>query len=345
MLASNKHTPLMPWHQLAELVNAPLLIILSIALGSLLGHASFVSHEWVSKTTDPTILVLVTLLFFSVEFDQVLKAHAHVRFLLIAILANFILVPIIGYSIATLMLKGHPLFMLGLIIYFMSPCTDWFLAFTRLAHGNTLVGSTLLPINMFIQLLLYPALLYLFTQQSVQLQDNLLTGTLVEWFAKPFLIALGLRLALKPLLKPKTFETIINLVSDKAIPLVISLLVVEIFAANITVLFAHSAIFAWMLVGVVSFFVFTFLLSEGLGKVFKLKHPEHALLTMTVAARNAPLMLAVTMIAIPNQPIVYASIVVGMLLEFPHLAMLTFILRIKRAKTRTASARSNANPS
>lgn len=330
MLAANNANA-SPWSALAKLVNAPILVVLSIVIGSVLGYNSVLSQDWISASTDNIIFVLVTLLFFNVRFDKVLKSKEHIRFLAIAVAANFLFVPIIGYCIATLVLQEYQLFMIGLMIYFMSPCTDWFLAFTRIAHGNTLFGSTLLPINMIIQLILYPVFLYLFTQNTVAVQQDLMVSTLVVWFIQPFLIALALRLGMTWLLNDALFEKIADL-SNQLIPFVIALLVVLIFAGNINVLFEHRDMFVWMLLAVFSFFVVTFLLSEVLSKVFKLKHPEHALLTITIAARNAPLMLAITMVALPNQPVIYAAIVVGMLLEFPHLAILTYLLKRKYIK-------------
>ena len=47
---------------------------------------------------------------------------------------------------------------------------------------------------------------------------------------------------------------------------------------------------------------------------------------MTIAARNAPLMLAVTLTALPGQPLIYAALIIGMLLEFPHLTVLQRLL-------------------
>ena len=84
--------------------------------------------------------------------------------------------------------------------------------------------------------------------------------------------------------------------------------------------------FAWVLLAVFTFFLLTFLLGEGLSRLFRLRYPEHALLTMTTTARNAPLMLAVTMAALPEQPLVYAALVIGMLMEFPHLTALRRLL-------------------
>jgi hypothetical protein len=53
---------------------------------------------------------------------------------------------------------------------------------------------------------------------------------------------------------------------------------------------------------------------------------------MTTSARNAPLMLALTAIALPDQPVVQATIILGMLVEFPHLTILTHLLRGRAAR-------------
>ena len=48
---------------------------------------------------------------------------------------------------------------------------------------------------------------------------------------------------------------------------------------------------------------------------------------MTTAARNSPLILGLATIALPDQPLVYAALIIGMLLEFPHLTVLSRILQ------------------
>ena len=43
-------------------------------------------------------------------------------------------------------------------------------------------------------------------------------------------------------------------------------------------------------------------------------------------------MLAVTAIAIPDQPLIYAALVIGMLVEFPHLTALKHALLLKAGR-------------
>ncbi|TFY95184.1 arsenic resistance protein [Pseudomonas nabeulensis] len=301
------------------------LLVAAIVTGGVLGHFLPDTGQWLGERVDHTLLALVGLLFFGVRFGALVQAAGHLRFLVIALLANFLLVPLIGYSVASLFLSAHPLFMVGLVIYFMSPCTDWFLGFTRLAGGNVALGTALIPINMVVQLLLYPLYLQWFTHQTVQVEAGTLGDTLLHWFLVPLVVAVVLHQAGRWLLGQARFERVLHW-ADQATPWVIALLVLEIFSANIPVILEHRSVFAWVLLAVFVFFVLTFLLGEGISRLFRLRYPEHALLTMTIAARNAPLMLAVTMAALPDQPLVYAALVIGMLVEFPHLTALRRLL-------------------
>ncbi|WP_449256011.1 arsenic resistance protein, partial [Bosea sp. (in: a-proteobacteria)] len=124
----------------------------------------------------------------------------------------------------------------------------------------------------------------------------------------------------------------------------IAALVVEIFAAHIEVILANAPVFATMLLAICLFFVATFILGEIVSRLAGFAYPEHALLTMTTAARNAPMMLVVTMIALPDQPLVYAAIIIGMLVEFPHLTALRQILLRGRQSDPTGPALQHGLP-
>ncbi|MER8523149.1 hypothetical protein NKH56_27940 [Mesorhizobium sp. M1076] len=185
---------------------------------------------------------------------------------------------------------------------------------------NTALGAVLLPINMITQLLLYPVYLYLFAEGVAPVGASAIEDTLLQWFLAPFATAIALHQILKAVLLPALFSRLLAWVGV-AIPFVISHLIMEIFAANI-VMIEHASIFAIILAAIFLFFVATFVVGEVVSKITGLAYPEHALLTMTTAARNAPMMLGLTAIAMPDQPLVYAAIVIGMLLEFPHLTAL-----------------------
>lgn len=300
-------------------------LIVAIIFGSLIGAFSPETGSLLGGYVDYTILALVSLLFFEVEFKTLTKISKHLKFLSVAWVANFVLIPTIGFIIASLFLSGQPLFFTGLLIYFIAPCTDWFLGFTKLARGNTSLGTILLPINLITQLLLYPVYLGLFAGEQVGVDVSSIGDTLINWFLIPLVGAIIVHMILKAILPTPKFEQLLSLV-NRAIEFVLSILVALIFAANIGTILEHVGTFAIILAAVFTFFVITYYLGEGLSHFFKFNYPEHALLTMTTAARNAPLMLGVTVAAFPDQPLIYAAIIIGMLVEFPHLTALKHIL-------------------
>lgn len=302
------------------------LIMAGIVLGTGIGMTRPDAGQWLGARVDATVLLLVGLLFFGVRLGALVQAAGNLRFLGIAVVVNFLLVPWIGYGVAWVFLADHPLLMLGLTIYFMAPCTDWFLGFTRLSGGNVALGTALIPVNMVVQLLLYPVYLQWFgSHPETRVEAGVMGETLLQWFLLPLVVAVLLRLLLPLWLGARRFgQTVAQ--ADRATPWVLAWLVLEIFAANIGVIREHRAVFVWMLLAVFIFFMLTFLLGELVSRQTRLRYPEHALLTMTIGARNAPLMLAVTMTALPEQPLVHAALVIGMLVEFPHLTMLRRLL-------------------
>ena len=308
-----------------------LILVTAIILGGLIGHFMPVAGAWISNYVDFTVLTLVGLLFFGVRFGILSKIGKSFRFFLIALMANFIIVPVLGYGVASLFLSAYPLFLVGLIIYFMAPCTDWFLSFTKLSKGNVALGALLIPVNMIIQLLLYPFYLQWFTHNSVNVDAAVVGTALLEWFLLPLLIALIMHYLLQILLKPRQFEAVLEK-ADNTTLWITALLVLQIFAGNIALTIDHFEVLAWVLIAVCCFFMLTFLLGEFLSYFFKNDYPEHALLTMTIASRNAPLMLAVTMAVFPDQPLIYAALVIGMLVEIPHLTILQRLLLSRRKR-------------
>ncbi|MCH2066090.1 MAG: hypothetical protein MK208_02550 [Shimia sp.] len=301
------------------------LLLGAMLAGASMGLLSPTTGDTASNWIDPTLLLMISLLLFELRPKSIVQGFGNLRFLGLTWVANFLIIPFIGFGIASLFLSGQPLLFTGLVIYFMSPCTDWFLGFTRMARGDTALGTALIPINMLTQILLFPVWLWLFTRHTGLVDFASITGTLAEWFVVPLIAAQVLRFALDKLLPDASFQFVVRWVGH-IVPVVIAALILQIFAANIGVIAAHADAFATILLAIFLFFVATFILGELLSKFAGLDHPKHALLSMTTAARNAPMMLAITAVAIPDQPLILAALVIGMLIEFPHLTALKQIL-------------------
>lgn len=305
-----------------------LLFVGAILVGSLLGATLPGAGAALGEQVDHIVLVLVALLFFDLRLDGLRSLRRTPRTLLPAIGMNFLLIPVIAAGL-TLVLPD-PAVRLGVMIYCLAPCTDWFLGFTRMARGDTTTGATLLPIQMALQLALYPIWIAVFTGRGVDATLGDIGPTLLTWFVLPAGAGLAARLVVR-FAAPAPWRARIAEGAGRLIPAVIAALIVCLFAANIGTILDHPVPFAWVLPVVFLFFVSTYLVGEGLGRLLRLRYPELVLLTMTTSARNAPLMLAITSVALPGQPLVFAAIVLGMLIEFPHLTALTHLLRRREA--------------
>ena len=109
-----------------------------------------------------------------------------------------------------------------------------------------------------------------------------------------------------------------------------------LFADNIVILSANPFAFLKILLAVSLFFAASYLAGGLLARHFRLSRPQHVLLLMTTAARNAPLILGLTMVAVPDQPLIHAALIIGLLVEFPHLILLTRLLLRKVSNSSSA---------
>ncbi|WP_434353701.1 bile acid:sodium symporter [Psychrobacter sp. HD31] len=290
------------------------LLLASIILGSLAG-LTVEGIDVISNYVDYLILALIFLVFVDVPINKLKSVIKQPKALLVAWLTNFLILPFLGYGLTQLFLPNQPLVAIGLAVYFMSPCTDWFLGFTRMAKGNTALGSILLPINMLTQLMLYPFFVAWFSQNTIaSISASDIFSTVTDWFIIPVLCAAMIKvISIKIPVLTSTLSMMTNWI--------IYALVFAIFAVNVHKIMDNLSIFAIVLMTVVAFFAISLVITETLARTMKLQRDNHILYTMTTTARNAPLMLGLTMIALPNEPLIYAALIIGMLIEFPFLTL------------------------
>ena len=208
-------------------VSLPLAIFLGLGIGKFLPAIG----DKLGALIDPLVLALLALIFFEVRFAPLRKASEHFGFVSMVWVANFIFIPVLGWGLASLFFEHQSSLYAGLFLYFLFPCTDWFLAFTRIARGDVALGSVLIPINLISQLLLFPIYLSIFLGSQTNLNFNGIWETFGQWFLFPFVVAVFLRFLLTKVLSAKYFEPIPQL-ADSLIPWVLSLLVFCIFGCH-----------------------------------------------------------------------------------------------------------------
>ena len=275
------------------------------------------------------LLTMMFLIFLSVPFENLFQSIKETKVLGIILVTNFLIIPIVGFVLSSIFFWSNELIMLGLLIYFMAPCTDWFLGFTKIAKGNVSLGSILLPINMIIQLLMYPVYLFVFMGQKVNIDLSDMFGTLLDWFLIPFVLGIVIHFILLKVLKQKSFNKF-ELGLEEIINIILYVIVFSIFAVNVQTIIHNLVVFPLLLVAVALFFIIVYAIVGIISNYFNFSYKNLALFAMTTSARNAPMMLGITLTVFPNEPLVHAAIIIGMLVEFPHLSALSGILLKKK---------------
>lgn len=75
---------------------------------------------------------------------------------------NFLWTPFLAWGLGAIFLSDHPALWIGFIMLMVTPCTDWYLILTEIAKGNVALATSILPVNLILQVLLLPIYLFLF---------------------------------------------------------------------------------------------------------------------------------------------------------------------------------------
>ncbi len=162
-------------------------IVCGLAAGSIVGGLAplFEALLW------PLLATLLYATFVQVPLLHLREAFRDKRYLLAALLGNFVLIPLLVW-LALPLLPDDPALHLGVMLVLLVPCTDWFITFTQLGRGSTARAIAITPVNLLLQLLLLPVYIWLFMPTS-ELDAGRLTMSMLP--AALTLIVLPLLLA------------------------------------------------------------------------------------------------------------------------------------------------------
>lgn len=299
----------------------PLLLIIAIVVGSLIGL--FTSFE--TSLADFFIIAMLFFLFYNISWDGFFNGIKNRKYMSIALLSNFVVIPAIAFLLSNIFVDPSSAIFIGLIIYLVAPCTDWYLGFTKLANGDVEANSALLPFNLLMQILLLPVYLYVFTANTINIPFEAFFDVMIYWVFLPFAAAQIVRMIVLKF-RADIFEKS-NSLAELLVLIALILLVFSMFNSNIESLIANTAVLPKVFVVILTFFIATFFFARFVSRTTAFSKKEEVSLTMTTAARNAPLMLVVSLIFFPQEPLIHLVLVIGMLVEFPHLITVTYLLK------------------
>ncbi len=301
----------------------PLIILLAATLGLILGM--FTSLGGISiAVVELFLMLLLYILFLSVEVNQLKKATKNVKYTAASLLINFIITPIVAYLLGVIFFADSLQIRIGLLMLLVTPCTDWYLVFTRLARGNLELNMSILPINLVFQVALLPIYLFLFLGSEIEMPLNNVLVSLISVLLIPAFCAIITRylIANKPNIKNFLSEK-----SDNLQLLFLCLAVIVMFASEGQNLLENPLLLLRLFIPLLFFFVVTFFITRIIGKIVNFKYDELVSLHLTTLARNSPLALAIAVSVFPSEPLISLALTIGPLIELPILSIVSALLR------------------
>ena len=291
---------------------------LAIGVFSGIGDAS-------AALIEPFLMAMLFLVFLSVDLKRMGDSFRNVRFLSSAVLINFVWTPILSFLLGILFFGGSVDLRIGLIMLLVTPCTDWYLVFTAVAKGNVDLSSTLLPVNLVLQIVLMPVYLLVFMGRSAEFDMAGMLASMAWVLLVPFVASLVVKALSSKAASVARAKGFMDERCDALQLFFLCLAIVAMFASESAVLFDNLWVILEMAVPLLLFFLASYAVSAVASKTQGFSFDDATSLIFTTMAMNSPLALAIAVAAFPESPLIALVLVIGPLIELPALSVVASI--------------------
>ncbi|MGY5342612.1 arsenic resistance protein [Paenibacillus glucanolyticus] len=304
-----------------------LIIMGAVGIGLLLGQLPAASG-YAEYVIVPFLLLMLYGLFLTIPLRQLTQAFKNIRFLGSSTIINFIWTPLLAWVLGAVFLSDYPALWIGFIMLMVTPCTDWYLVFTSIAKGNVPLSTSVLPINLILQVLLLPLYLLLFAGTIETMRMTTIMESVLLVLVVPFTLAHLTRFLLRE--KKEVLDQKLVPFFAKAQIMFLSLAIVAMFASQGSYLLKNLEMIYILIVPILIYFTVNYVLGSLVGRMLRFSYEDSVSLHLTIIARNSPVALAIAVTAFPDQPLIALALVIGPLIELPVLAVVSQLLLFTR---------------
>lgn len=302
----------------------PIILIAAIIIGLIFTNIKFLSEN-MGNLINIFLCLMLYGLFLEIPLKELKKSFKNIKFTSTSLIINFIWTPLFGYFLGNLFLNGNIDIFIGFFMLILTPCTDWYLVFTKMAKGNLNLSLSILPINLILQIVLLPVYLILFFSSNNTMNYADLGYSLLIVIVIPFVLAQVTKL----LLNQDLNEKLTGFFSHYQI-IFLALAVFAIFNSQGKLLFENLNSVLTIFIPLIAFFATNTIIDLLLSEQIHFSYEEYASLTMTTLARNSPLALAIAINSFPGRELIAIALVIGPLIELPVLYIVSrFVLWVK----------------
>ena len=297
------------------------IILGMVSLGILIGQIDLISiySEYLIM---PALMIMLFLVFIQIPIKEIGKSFKNLKFTITSITINFIWTPIVIFILGRLFLKNEPELLIGFVMLMVTPCTDWYLIFTGIAKGNVALSSSILPLNLILQLILLPVYIFIFGGTSIEIDAISLGKGVIYSLIIPLLSAIICRFII-------TRKSKSNKLMSKACDYqgyFLNIAIIAMFSSQGKVLLSNLNTLLILLIPILLFFFINFMVGRFVGVKLNLSYEDSVSLNLTTLARNSPIALAIAVATFPDKPLIALALIIGPLIELPMLFIISKVL-------------------